>query len=264
LLANPKVSLTLLMMLFASGMLMVVATALGYMCQTPSADQLKQTVTQSVIDKAQQMANIKLPPSAVDVSLDPTYHYGNGFGMLAFATHLGIWAGIVSMIFGPSAGILARRFGARVPALIAGVVMIGCGIAFALITPHYTWQAFGLLNGVFGIAFGLLFASASIMIVDALPEIQQGIGSGMLGVTIGIGGSAGSAVMAAFQSAHPLKATVVIKALGQNVSQPIPGVYGDQAYTYTFFAMTGLAVIALIVAIVMRHGRTPTTAGVVH
>jgi MFS family permease len=264
LLANPKVSLTLLMMLFASGMLMVVATALGYMSQTPSADQLKQTVTQGVIDKAQQMANIKLPPSAINVTLDPTYHYGSGFGMLSYAVHLGIWAGVVSMIFGPVAGVLARRVGARIPAIIASVVMIGSGIAFALTTPHYTWQTFGILNGVFGIAFGLLFASASILIVDALPEGQQGIGSGMLGVTIGIGASAGSAVMAAFQSAHPLKATVVIKSLGQNVTQPIPQVFGDQAYTYTFFAMSVLAVVTLVVTIVMRHGRKPSTAGIVH
>jgi MFS family permease len=264
LLVHPKVGLTLLMMLFAAGMLMVVATALGYMSQSPSADQLKQMIAQGAADKAKHLANMNLPLSEIQVSLDPTYHYGNGFGMLSYATHMGIWAGVVSMIFGPVAGILARRIGARIPAIIACVVMIGCGIGFALATPHYTWLAIGLLNGAFGIGFGMFFASASVLMVDALPEEQQGIGSGMLGVTLGIGGSVGTAIMAAFQSAHPISATVNIVPLKIVATQRIPQVFSDQGYTLTFWTMSVLTVGALAIAIVMRHGRQPTTAGLVH
>ncbi|MEV5832694.1 MFS transporter [Nocardia sp. NPDC052112] len=262
LLSRPEVGLTMLMTLFATGMLMVVATALGYMSQTPSSEQLKQMVAQGAVDKAHEMTGMKLPLSVVHVRLDPTYHYGSGFGMLSFATHLGIWAGVVSMIFGPIAGVLARRIGARIPAIIACVVMIGVGIGFALATPHYSWQLFGVLNGLFGIGFGLFFAAASILMVDALPEEQQGIGSGMLGVTIGIGAAVGAAIMAAFQSANPINAEV--GAMGRSATQPIPQVFADQGYVLTFWFMSGLALVALVIAIVMRHGRKPSTAEMVH
>ncbi|WP_231386842.1 MFS transporter [Nocardia sp. BMG111209] len=261
LLLNPKVGLTMVMMLFATGMLMVVATALGYMSQTPTADQLRGMVAQGAVDKAHQMTGLNLPLSLVKVSLDPTYHYGSGFGLLSFATHLGIWAGVVSLVFGPIGGILAHRIGARIPAIIACVVMVGVGVGFALVTPHYSWQLFGALNAIFGIGFGLFFASASILMVDALPEDQQGIGSGMLGVAMGLGSAIGAAAMAAFQSANPVHAT--INVMNQSVSQAIPQIFSDRAYVLTFWAMSGLALVALVVALVMRHGRTPTTAGIV-
>ncbi|WP_329407811.1 MFS transporter [Nocardia vinacea] len=258
-LANPQVSLTMVMALFASGMLMVVATALGYMSQTPSASQLKEMVAQGAVDKAREMTGMNLPLSMVNVTLDPEYRYGSGFGMLEFATHLGIWAGVVSMIFGPLAGILARRIGVRIPVIFSCVVMISVGIGFALATPHYSWQLFAVLSAVFGIGFGLFFAGVSILMVDALPEEQQGIGSGMLGVAIGIGTAFGSAIMAAFQSANPVNASVSV--MGQGATQPIPQIFGDDGYVLTFWTMSGLALIALIVAIVMRHGRKPSTAG---
>ncbi|WP_433621220.1 MFS transporter [Nocardia sp. CA-120079] len=262
LLRNPKVSLTMLMMLFAAGMLLVVATALGYMSQTPSSDELRHTVAQAAVDKAHEMTGMTLPLQLVQVSLDPTYHYGSGFGLLSFATHLGIWAGVVSMVFGPVAGILCRRVGARIPAIIACVVMIGAGVGFAFATPHYSWALFRLLNGIFGIGFGMFFAAASIMMVDALPEEQQGIGSGMLGVAMGVGAAIGGAIMAAYQSANPVTAN--INVMNRSVAQPIPQVFADRAYVLTFWTMGALALVALVIAIVMRHGRKSSTAGIVH
>jgi pimeloyl-ACP methyl ester carboxylesterase len=66
--------------------------------------------------------------------------------------------------------------------------------------------------------------------VDALAQEQPGIGSGMLGVTLGIGSSIGTAIAAAYQSAHPIDATARVR--GVTATQPIPPVFGDRGYTY--------------------------------
>jgi len=260
-LANPKVCLTLLFVLFGVGILAVQATAMGYMTQTPSPQQLTDTIVGKTVEQAQQLAGVTLPPSVVNVSFDPGYHYGSGFSLLSYALHLGIWAGVVSVVFGPIAGLLAQRIGARIPAIVACVIMAIVGVGFALATPHYSWQLFAGASAIFGIGFAFFYASAAILIVDALPEEQQGIGSGMLGVALSLGGAIGTAVMAAFQSANPVVAH--IDALGRSAAQPIPQVFADRAYVHTFYAMAASVAVALVIALVMRHGRKPSTAGIV-
>ena len=135
------------------------------------------------------------------------------------------------------------------------------GVGFALAIPHYSWQLFAGLSAVFGIGFAFFYAAAAILMVDALPEGQQGIGSGMLGVTMSPGGAIGTAIMAAFQSANPVVAH--IDAVGRSVVQPIPQVFADRAYVHTFWAMAAAVSAALVIAVIMKHGRKPSTAGVV-
>lgn len=204
---------------------------------------------------------VAIPPSAVQVTLDPGYHYGNGFSLLAYALHIGITTGIVAMILGPIGGLLARRVGVRIHAIVACVITALCAVGFAVVIPHYSWEAFAALAGVFGIGFALFYTAGSVLIVDALPERQQGIGSGMLGVTMGLGAAIGTAILTAFQAAHPLVAHIDV--MGHAVTQPIPQVFADRGYVLTFWFMTATVVIALIVALVMRHGRKPSTAGII-
>ncbi|MQY22576.1 MFS transporter [Nocardia macrotermitis] len=261
LLLSPKVALTLLLMLFGVGVLAVMPTATGYMTQTPSPDGLKESVVQGVVAQAHQMTGVTLPASLVHVGLDPGYHYGSGFSLLAYALHIGITTGIVAMIVGPISGLLARRIGVRFHAIVACVITAVCAAGFALAIPHYSWQIFAILAGVFGIGFALFYTAGSVLIVDALPEEQQGIGSGMLGVTMGLGSAIGTAILAAFQAAHPLQAHIDV--MGHSVTQPIPQVFADRAYVLTFWFMAALVLVALVIALVMRHGRKPSTAGII-
>ncbi|MCX4098360.1 MFS transporter [Nocardia sp. alder85J] len=259
LLRSPKVGLTLLLMLFGVAVLAVNPTATGYMTQTPDQNALKQTVVQSVIEQAHQTAGVPLPASVVHVTLNPGYHYGNGFGLLGFALHITIMTGIAGLVFGVIGGILARRVGARILAIVACVITGGVAACSAVAMTHYSWQAFAVLAGIFGIGFAFFYTAGSVLIVDALPEDQQGIGSGMLGVTMGLGSAIGTSILAAFQSAHPI--TAHIEVMGRTIDQPIPQVFGDRGYSLTFWFMTALVAVALMIAVFMRHGRQPSTAG---
>lgn len=260
LLASAKVSLTLLLMLCGIGVLAVMPTATGYMTQTPSPDSLKESIAQGVVAQAHQQAGVTIPESLIHVTLDPGYHYGNGFSLLAYALHLGLPIGIVGMVVGLFSGMWARRVGVRVHAIIACVITALCAVAFALVIPHYSWQAFAIIIAVFGVGFALFYTAGSVLIVDALPEKQQGIGSGMLGVTMSLGSAIGTAILTAFQAAHPLKAH--IEVMGHSVTQPIPQVFADRGYVLTFWFMAAMVLVALVIAIVMPHGRTPSKAGV--
>ncbi|GAA5061380.1 MFS transporter [Nocardia callitridis] len=259
LLRHPKVSMVLLMTFFGVFVLAVQSYALGYMTQTPSSDELKGTVAQGVVDQAQQMTGATLPISVVRVALEPGYSYGSGFSLLQYAIHLGIWTGIVSMIFGPLGGIIARRTGARTPAIVALVVMASVSAGYALATTSYSWLVFAILAAIFGIGFGLFYAAVPILMVDAVPQEQQGIGLGMLGVTQSIGSGVGIAVVTALLNNGPI--TAHIDVMGRTVDQTIPQVYADNGWVIGFWMVTATTLIALIVALFMRHGRTPATGG---
>ncbi len=257
LLLHPRVSLVLLIGFFAVFMLSVQPYAMGYMTQTPSAGQLKDVVAQGVVTQAHQMAGVTIPASTVHVAFDPGYTYGSGFTLLQYAVHMGLIVGPVGMIFGPLGGILARRIGARVPAIVALILMAGCAAAYALTS--YSWVTYTVIGAVFGIGFGLFYAAVPILMVDAVPQEQQGISVGMLGVTLSMGSAVGLAVMTALLNNSPVKAHIDVA--GHSVTQVIPQVFADRGYTVGFWVVTATTVVALVIAIVMRAGRAPASGG---
>ncbi|MBF4999627.1 MFS transporter [Nocardia sp. BSTN01] len=259
LLLHPRVSMVLLIALFGVFILAVQSYALGYMTQTPSADQLKDVVAQGVVEQAHQVAGVNIPTSIVHVVLDPGYSYGSGFTLLQYALHLGIWSGAVSLIFGPLGGYLARRVGPRTPTLIALAVMAAVGVGYAVAIPSYSWPLFLILSVGFGIGFGFFYAALPNLIVEAVPDEQQGISVGMLGVTLNIGTAIGLAVVTALLNNAPL--TARIDVMGHTTVQTIPQVFTDRGYILGFWFVTATTLIALVLAVFMRHGRTPATGG---
>ncbi len=257
LLLNPKVGMVLLMAVFGIGIVAVQPLALGYMTQTPDAAGLRVQVAQGVVAQAHQMAGATLPISAVHVVLNPSYGYGNGFTLLQYALHVGIWAGLIAIVFGPIGGWLAHRMGARLPAIVAFVVLVLSGLGFALLP--YGWATYAGLYMLAGVGFGFFYAAAANLVVDAVPAEQQGISTGMLGVTMNIGTAVCLAVVSALQNANPVVAHIDV--LGHHADQAIPAVFADRAYTESFWVVLGTTLVALVLALLMRHGRTPATGG---
>jgi len=260
LLLNPKVSLVLVMTLFGVGMIAVPALALGYMTQTPGADAVHAQIVQGVVAQAHQMTGANLPPSVVRVVFDPGYSYGNGFTMLQYALHVGMWAGLISIIFGPIGGWIAHRFGARWPAIGAFVALTIAGLGFVLF--HYSWATYAGLYALGGVGFGLFYAAVANLIVDAVPQEQQGISSGMLGVTLNLGTAISLAVTTALLNNNPVKAHIDV--LGHKAEQTIPQIFADRGYTQSFWVVLGTTLVALVLALAMRHGRTPASGGAKH
>lgn len=258
LLFNPKVSMVLLMTAFGVSFTAVMPLALGYMTQTPNADGLRQSIVQGAVAQAHQMPGApNLPPSLVHVTFDPGYSYGNGFDMVQYALHVGIWAGLVGMVVAPLAGMLTRRIGARIVAIAGFVVLTATALGFVFLP--YSWENYLLLSLIGGIGFGCFYAAGPNLIIEAVPQQQQGISSGMLGVTMSLGSAAGLAITTALLNNNPVRAH--IEVMGHSTVQTIPQVFAGRGYTESFWVALGMTVVALVVAIAMRHGRRPATGG---
>jgi MFS family permease len=99
-----------------------------------------------------------------------------------------LWAGIymlpltVGILFaGPASGWLSDHFGAR-PFATGGMVLAALGFALLIVLPvNFTYQWFGLLLLVIGVAMGLFSSPNSAGVMNSLPPHQRGAGAGMLG-----------------------------------------------------------------------------------
>ncbi|MFE9327485.1 MFS transporter [Nocardia sp. NPDC052278] len=257
-LLHPRMSLVILSALLASCIIGVQGYAIAYMVQTPDEGVIKQGVIQGTLAKVAEMTGQQMPPELVQVTLDPGYTYGDGFGLLDFAVKISLMQGVLSMIMGIVAGVVARKLGARLPLLFAVAIFAVVGVAQA-VGPH-SWQLFAVTNAVFGLALGCYYAAAPNLIVEAVPQEQQGISVGMLGVVQSMGVAIGVAIVTAFVNANPLQASVSVAGQPPQTTV-IPQVFADRGYELGFWFGVVTAVVALIIAILMRHGRTPTTGG---
>jgi MFS family permease len=258
LLFHPRVTLVLGGALFASFLIGVQSYALGYMTQSPDADTVAAGVQQATLAQIQQQTGQPMPAAAVQVALDPGYSYGNGFTLLEFAIRIALLQAVLAMICGAAAGVIARKIGARIPLVFALVLFAGAGVCYAVL-PH-TWVVFLWVSAAFGIGFGFYYASMPILMVEAVPQEQQGISLGMLGVMQSMGVAVGLAIVTAYLNASPITAQVSVAGQPPQGSV-IPQIFADHGYEMGFWFAAAAALVALIIAVVMRHGRTPATGG---
>ncbi|MFF0501611.1 MFS transporter [Nocardia aobensis] len=258
LLFHPRVSLVLLAAVLASCMIGVQGYAVAYMVQTPDQSVIQGGVVDATVAQVAKATGHELPPGMVNVSLDPGYSYGSGFTLLEFALKISLAFGLMAMVFGLVGGILARRFGVRLPLIVAAAIFT-VGAVVQAAGPH-TWQLFVVVSAVLGIAQGCYYAAAPNLITEAVPQEQQGISVGMLGIMQSLGVAVGVAVVTAFVNAHPVRAVVSV-AGGPPQSSVVPGVFADRGYELGFWFAAIAVGAALIIALVMKHGRTPATGG---
>lgn len=261
LLFHPRVALVLAGALFASLQIGIVSYAIAYMAQTPPESTVVTGVQQGTLAKIQEMTGQVLPPEAVQVSLDPGYTYGSGYTLLEFAFRIALLGSVITMIFGAVAGLLARRVGARLPLVAALFIFAGAGIAFAVLP--LTTTNFLIVNSIFSIGFGMYYACMPILLVEAVPQEQQGISLGMLGVMQSMGVAIGLAIVTAFLHNNGMSALVSVGGQAQPAT-PLPDLFGDHGYQLGFWVCAAASVLALSLALVMKHGRTPATGGIAH
>lgn len=152
---------------------------------------------------------------------------------------------IASFIGGVAAGRLAARYGSK-PLLVVGAALTALG-TFGMAFAHDELWLIVAETTILGLAFGLAFAAMSNLVVDAVPQSQTGVASGMNTNIRTVGGAIGSAVLA----------TVVTSAL-----LPI-GVPEESGYTNGFLLLaitsTAAALVALLVPVV--RARTHVVPG---
>jgi MFS family permease len=125
-----------------------------------------------------------------------------GYGFGATVTESGLLLlpqTIASFVAGVVAGRLAARVGSK-PLLVAGAVLMAVGM-LGLALAHDSLPLVVAETAVLGLAFGGAFAAMSNLVVDAVPQTQTGVASGMNANIRTVGGAIGSAVLASIVTA---------------------------------------------------------------
>lgn len=158
---------------------------------------------------------------------------GFGFGVSVSEAGLFLLPTVVMMIIlGPLAGMMVNRLGPKPPMLMGGL-LVTAAFLLPAIGHDQVWEIVvsGILTGA-GIGFAL--ASASNAVVESVPVTQTGESIGVNTIARTIGSSIGTAVIAAILSAN---------------SGP-QGIPTDSAFTIGFWVCAGVAVLAILAALV--------------
>ncbi|MGB0098893.1 MAG: MFS transporter [Nocardioides sp.] len=166
---------------------------------------------------------------------------GYGFGLSVTQSGMMLLPQTVAtFIAGLLAGRLAHRFGSKAM-LILGAALTAAGTLSLTIAREEVWQVLAA-STVLGFAFGLAFAAMSNLVVDAVPQSQTGVASGMNANIRTVGGAIGSAVVAS-----------VITTQVQPSGFPV-----ESGYTNGFAVLTVMATAAALVAVFIPVVRAST------
>lgn len=260
LLLSAKVSMTMAVYFLGTAAIATIAYTLPLMMQTPTVAQLahgvyQASMTQSHRTLAQTMATLH-------VNLNDGLTYAAGVGLIGVAVHATLFQGTFSMASGPASGWWASRVGARQPVVIAFVAFALAAVSLLTTSQHGIWF-YALSSALFGIGFGAIYACVPNLIVDAVPPGQQGISSGLLAVFGALATALATAVVTAFINANPLIITVtaggkVVQTVNLATQSSLTTWHG---FVGIFWVIGAAAAVGLVVAALMRHGRTPATGG---
>jgi EmrB/QacA subfamily drug resistance transporter len=158
---------------------------------------------------------------------------GYGFGSSVTAAGLFLLPSSVVMLFaGPLSGRLGNRFGSKVP-LAAGTLAAALSY-FWLAAEHGAKIDIYLGSTLLGLGIGLAFAAMANLVVQAVPQEQTGVATGINAIMRTIGGAIGAQVAAALVAANTVN-------VGSDV---LPA---EGGYTDAFF-MSGVAAIVALLA----------------
>jgi EmrB/QacA subfamily drug resistance transporter len=121
---------------------------------------------------------------------------GAGFGMSV--TQAGLFllpSSVLMLVFGTLSGLLADRYGAKVP-LVAGALLSAVAFAIPAVGGAALWQLV-LCTLLVGAGMGMGFAAMSSAIVEAVPSAHTGEAMSVNAIMRSVGGGIGTAVIAA-------------------------------------------------------------------
>ncbi|MCW2845960.1 MAG: Multidrug resistance transporter, superfamily protein [Nocardioides sp.] len=125
---------------------------------------------------------------------------GYGFGVTVTVSGLLLLPQTAAtFVSGVVSGRLANRFGSKA-VLVAGATLTAVGTLGLTIAHEHVWQVV-VETTILGLAFGLAFAAMSNLVVDAVPQSQTGVASGMNANIRTVGGALGGAVLASVVTA---------------------------------------------------------------
>jgi MFS family permease len=215
-----------------------------------AAPALRNTMLVSLFAGATTGAWWYIIPQILQTPPDPRIDFG--FGLTALQTALVTLSfGLLSAVFGPLGGYLCRRYSPRLVMLIC-CVLATLTVVLAAFFHTEIWQ-FVVYGFLMGIAGGSYFAAGPNLVIEAVPEGLTGVSTGIQAFTSAFSASVMPVVLGAVLAATAFPAASAEGHL----------VYSSGGYTYAFLILGALGLVALVITVLMRHGRRPATGGAV-
>jgi EmrB/QacA subfamily drug resistance transporter len=166
-----------------------------------------------------------------------------GYGFDASVTQSGLMLlpqTVATFLAGIYSGRLAARFGSKA-VLVVGATLTSLATLGLVVAHGQLWMVL-VETTVLGLAFGLAFAALSNLIVDAVPQSQTGVASGMNANIRTVGGALGSAVLA----------SVITSGARAD------GLPAEAGYTNGFTLLVVTSALAAVVAVLVPVVRAST------
>jgi MFS family permease len=257
LLRTPAVAIIMAVAIFATIVVSLPQLLIPYMFETPVPHALQA----KIIAGAAAQGHVPPALAAHFLTFPGDINYAAGFTVFQIAWHITLVVSLVGMTFGPIGGILARRYGARLPLILGSIALVLSAVLWARF--HGAWVDQASIGVLWGIGFGFYYAAGPNVLIDVVPARRQGISSAMYASFGAIGSALGVALAVPILTAHPYQFIATppgAKPIVVNVAQ----VYTNTGYSLSYLLVGGIAaLIMLILAVVLRAGRTPATGGVV-
>lgn len=180
----------------------------------------------------------------------PGVDSGLGLSPVQFSLTYALPLGLLGSVSGLGAGILAKRFGPKYSMIFSAL----CWFAGAVLIALGLVESAGMLlvvAFVFGLGNGSYHASASNLVIEAVPATAQGIGASLKVTSEQLFGAFGNAIIGA------VVAAAIITPGGK--SGPIS--YSMSGFHLAYGIYAAVALLAVVIALTLRHGNKPATGG---
>lgn len=166
-----------------------------------------------------------------------------GFGFGASVTEAGLFllpSAAVMLVAGPLAGVLGNRFGSRIP-LVMGTIIATAAFALLAVAHDQRWEIY-VSGALMGAGIGFSFAAMANLIVDAVPQEQVGVATGINSIMRTVGGSLGAQICASIVATHVVAGS---------------GLPDESGFTEAFVLSAGVLVLACLAALAIPPRRPP-------
>jgi MFS family permease len=243
-----------------------ISYAVNYMAQTPG-NAVRQGVIQGVAAQAGQVLHTHLTPAGlkalgVGITFNDPLRYALGLSLMQVAIRLTLAITIITVISAPVAGWLFMKIGVYRPLIAAFLVSAAGTTVFAFF--HYSVTELLLAGCLWALSIGVLYAANPNLIVEGVPQHQQGATAGLFGAASAFGTALGGTIFTAAAIAHPFRVIITAPSRKPTITT-VPQVYADSGYTEVFVIFTVIALAALLVVVfLMRFARQRVTGGLRH
>ncbi|WP_159002269.1 MFS transporter [Streptomyces sp. NRRL B-3229] len=237
---------------------------LGYLAEGPGGaqgDAIKQQVATGAAQQAAQQSGTPVAGLQQFFTVQGDLP-GMNLTLYQFTVRVLLVMSVVYVVVAPITGWLSTRFGLRLPAA-ACAFSFGLGSLLLYFFHDSVWQL-ALCAVPLGIGAGIFLGTVPNMLIEAVPQEQQGASAGMYGVFSSFGSATATAVVAAVMAAHPLVLRVTVPGHESSAELRTGGLAQlstETAYSYLFLIFAGVGLVGLSVVLLMRHYRHPTTGG---